>query len=128
MLRMQRAQPSYGTFAAPNSRRLTGMQGWMTFWHEPELRCFTGEIEQRCDIGFHIEEIDLRRFDTPLLRQRSARDDARDHFRLRTISAAVTTTDLEQSNALLLPTLIAAECLQQAGPQRCAHHGQLCRN
>ena len=88
MLGMQRAQPSDGPFAAQDSRRLTGMQRWMTLRHEPELRSVAGEIEQRFDIGFHVEEIDLRRFAAPLLRQRRAGDDAGDHFRLRTIGAA----------------------------------------
>ena len=43
MLRMQRAEPPDGTLAAPNPRRLTGMQSRMTLRHEPKLRSFAGQ-------------------------------------------------------------------------------------
>src|SRR3954469_14907262 len=128
MLRMQRAQPPYGTFATPNARRLTRMQSWMPLGNEPELRGRTSEIEQCFDVRFHVEEIDLRRFDTPLLRQRRTRDDGGNHFGFSAVGAGIAATDFEQTRARLLATLVAAECLQQTGPERGPHHCELSRD
>src|SRR5262245_15454346 len=97
MLRVQRAQPPYGTIAAPDAGGLTGVERGMSFGHEAELRSCARQSEQRFDIRLHVEEIDFRRFRAPLLRQRRARDHTGDHFSLLAVGAAVATSDFEQA-------------------------------
>src|SRR5215813_455827 len=59
LLRMQRAEPSDGSLAAPDAGRLTGMERGMRLGYETELRSDAGESEQSFDVRFDIEEVHL---------------------------------------------------------------------
>ena len=64
-------------------------------------------VEQRFDIRLHVEEIDLRRFGAPLLRQQRSLRRRRRSLRSPRRRAAEATADFEQTHAMLLATLIA---------------------
>ena len=56
-LRVQPPQPADRVIAAPQARRLAGMQRRMLVRREAKGRGFTGRIDQRFEIALDVEEV-----------------------------------------------------------------------
>ena len=86
------------------------------------------------NIGFQVKEIDVRvRFfrDAPLLGQARPRGDARqgvDLARAAAILRLEARAVLEEADAILLAALVQQHVVQEAGPERDAHDGEVCGN
>src|SRR5690606_33199578 len=97
---------------------------------EPELGLAAREAQERFDVAFRVEEVEIGACPIPMLGRAPAEQQPRDH---RGLLAAIAVglelrTDLEDLEALTLMAEVEPRAIDQAGPQRSPQHGEIARN